>query len=901
MRCFKLPHSLVLLACAPLVLLSSQLERKVTVWEPPDATATPGPTARGVVLVNGRVVSPAGRIVKVPSYNWGMTISRDESKAVLVNNDSVSTVALGGEPMVKRFPPYGAKPSKKTGRGPYMGCAFSPDGRLIYYTSADEGSIKIADAGSGRVNATVDLNGGGYADSFVGDFVLSADGHRLYAVDQFNYRMVTIDIPRRKIIQTVRVGRNPFAICLSRDERYAWVSNVGMFEYPLLPGVTPATLKKAGLSFPAYGVPSKEAEEGVVAEGRFIPGLGSPNHPDAMSVFKVNLSAGTVEKKIKTGYLVGYERDGIRTVGGASPGSVVAGRSRIYVANATNDNISVIDSENGTVLDNIALTVPGLERLRGVIPFGLSLSPDETRLYAACAGLNAVAVVDTGKLSLLGYIPAGWFCSSVKVSADGRRLFISSAKGLGSGPNGGKTFRPPARGTHPADIMQGTLQIVEVPDNSGLSAYTRQVTANTFVAREVTDDGRNPVPAGSGLRSSPIRHIVFIVKENRTFDQVFGQRKGVNGDPANTDLGTGMTFSNETRTRTLRNVDVSPNHQALADRFGMSDNFYCDSDQSNTGHRWVVGVYPNEWVEVNARSQIEQRIFSTAPGRRYVAGSSAAIFPEDYNEAGALWEHLARHHIPFFNFGFGTEMPAAFEEQAFKYTGIHMNVSIPLPKPLFDNTSRKFATFNMAIPDQFRVDMFEEEFHDKWESGAESFPRLITMVLPNDHLTKEHPKDGYPFRESYMADNDLALGRIVHRLSRTPYWKNMLIIVTEDDPQGGVDHVDAHRSILMMISPYVKRGYVSHTLADFGSIMKMIFTLLDLPCLNQFDATASLPLDFFTDQPDFTPYSILPVDKRLFDPDLAFKPFDRRFNWKGLFDSPEMDNLEDMRRGYRAR
>jgi hypothetical protein len=401
--------------------------------------------------------------------------------------------------------------------------------------------------------------------------------------------------------------------------------------------------------------------------------------------------------------------------------------------------------------------------------------------------------------------------------------------------------------------------------------------------------------AGNG----PIRHIVFVVKENRTFDQVLGQRSGVDGDSSLTTLGLGMTVKNEDGTRVVENVDVSPNHHALADRFAISDNFYCDADQSNTGHRWVAGVYPNEWVEVNARSRIELRLFSTAPGRRYVSGSSAVVLPEDYNEAGALWEHLDRHGVPFFNFGFGTEMPAALEEQAFKETGIRMAVSFPLPKPLFDRTSRKFATYNMAIPDQYRMDMFEEELAERWLSGKEPFPRLITMVLPNDHLTDEHPEDGYPFAESYMADNDLALGRLVQTLSRTPWWKDMLVIVTEDDPQGGRDHVEAHRSLLMLIGPHVKRGYVSRTLADFGSLMRMIFTILGLPPLNQFDAAASLPLDFFaTGPPDLTPYSALPADRRLFDPDLAFKPFDRRFNWNRLAGSPRMDDPADMQRPY---
>ncbi|HYK91232.1 MAG TPA: phosphoesterase, partial [Acidobacteriota bacterium] len=720
----------------------------ITVLEPPGTNSVPRIEERSAILINGRRVTPAGRFVRTQSYNWGMVLSRDESHALLIGTDSLTLVKLGVGLEVKRIPPYGFEPDKKYtakhGEGGYMGCAFSPDGKLLYYGSANQGQVKIFDRDKNDIAGTIDLNGQGYADSFLGDFVLSEDGKRLYAVDQFNYRMVTVDLAKRRVLQSVRVGRNPFGIRLSPDARYAWVSNVGMFEYPLLPGVTPATRGTAGLSFPAYGIPSKEADEGVTVDGTFVPGLGSPNHPDAMSVFKVNLKTGRVEQKIKTGYLVGVRRDDLTTVGGASPSSLAVGRKFIYVSNATNDTVSIIDSTSGKVAGQIDLKVPRMEKLRGVLPFGICLNSDETRLYVACSALNAVAVLDLDRRELLGYIPAGWFCSFVRISRDGRRLFISSAKGLGSGPNGGTGFSDPLRGTHPGDIMQGLFQEVPVPDDVQLAAYTEQVLKNTYSVNEVVDDGHNPMPPIAGLRQSPIQYLVFIVKENRTFDQVFGQRQGVDGDPANADLGVKRTFSNRDKSLTLRDVDVSPNHQALADEYAISDNFYCDSDQSNTGHHWVVGVYPNEWVEVNARSRIEELIFSSAPGRRYVAGSSAAIFPEDYNEAGALWEHLERNQVTFFNFGFGTEMPAALEEQVYKYTGIHMNVSIPLPKALFDHTSRKYATFNMAIPDQFRMDMFEEELRDRWLNGKQPFPRLITMVLPNDHLTKEHPADGYP-------------------------------------------------------------------------------------------------------------------------------------------------------------
>jgi YVTN family beta-propeller protein len=841
--------------------------------EPPGRDSQARIDGDTAVLVNGRRVTPAGRVLRTQSYAWGLALSPDGTRAAVMNRDAFEFVDLREPYAVRRVPPVGTK-SEERGTGSYMGAAFSPDGASFYYGSANEGRILVLDVATDARVGAIDLNTNGFADSFAGDLALSRDGRRLFVVDQFNYRLVTVDVESRKVVQSVRVGRNPFAVTLSPDERFAWVSNVGMFEYPLVPGVTRETRAERGLPFPAYGVPSKEAEEGVAVGGVRVPGLGSPNHPDAMSVFGVDLATGTVVQRIKTGYLVGVDRDDITTVGGASPGALVAGRERVYVANATNDTISIIDSAGGAVLAEIELTVPGLEQLRGVLPFGMAVTADEMRLYVACAGLNAVAVIDLGARRLEGYIPAGWFPAMVALANHDRTLIVSSAKGLGSGPNGGRGFVDPPQGATAVDVMKGTLQIVAVPDGPELAKQTQRVFDNTY---QILPTSLTHLTHPS---YSAVKHVVFIVKENRTFDQVFGARPRVNGDASLAELGG----------------RVSPNHQALADRFTLFNNFYCDSDQSNTGHRWVVGVYPNEWVEVNARSRIEARLFSTAPGRRYVAGTAATVLPEDYNEAGALWEHLTRHGVSFYNFGFGTEMPASLEQQMFKETGIRMTVSFPLPKPLFDRTSRLYPTFNMAIPDQYRVDVFEQELRERWESGREPFPQLVTMVLPQDHLTEPHPADGYPFRESYMADNDLALGRIMQTLSHSRWWPEMLVIIAEDDPQGGRDHVDAHRSILMLAGPHVRRGYVSPTLASFGSIMRLLFLMLGLPPLNQFDAVASLPIDAFSPTADRAPYDAKRPDRRLFDPDAALKPFDRRFDWRKLAASPVMDDPDDMRR-----
>ena len=900
-RAFAFP--IAVLVAVTLAGCRSPIGNRVLLLEPPGRDARAHIDGDTAILVNGRRVTPAGRVLRTQSYAWGLALSPDGSHAAVLHKDAFEIVDLREPYTVRRVPEAGADVPDRRGTGSYMGCAFSPDGKRFYYGSANEGRIVVLDVATTNVVGTIELNTGGFEDSFAGDLTVSRDGRRLFVVDQFNYRLVTVDVGSGKVVQSVRVGRNPFAVALSRDEKFAWVSNVGMFEYPLVPGVTEETRAERGLPFPAYGVPSKEAEDGVDVNGLHVPGLGSPNHPDAMSVFSVDLAAGRVVRRLKTGYLVGVDRDDIRTVGGASPGALVVGRARVYVANATNDTISIIDAASGASVNEIALTVSGLERLRGVLPFGMALTADETRLYVACAGLNAVAVIDLTKQQFAGYIPAGWFPSMVALAAGDRTLLVSSAKGLGSGPNGGRGFVDPPRGATAVDVMNGTLQIVAVPDARQLGEYTRQVISNTYqtypthpadLAYPAHLSHSPDAPYPTDLAS--IRHVVFIVKENRTFDQVFGQRQGVAGDPSIADLGMRIAVRSKDGSRSLDRVDIAPNHWALADRFSLFDNFYCDSDQSNTGHRWVVGVYPNEWVEVNARSRIEARLFSSAPGRRYVNGTSATVLPEDYNEAGALWEHLARNHVSFYNFGFGTEMPASLERQMFKETGIRMSVSFPLPKPLFDRTSRVYPTFNMAIPDQYRVDVFEHELRERWESGNEPFPQLVTMVLPQDHLTDEHPADGYPFRESYMADNDLALGRVMQTLSHSQWWPEMLVVIVEDDPQGGRDHIDAHRSILMLAGPHVRRGYVSPTLASLGSIMRLMFLVLGVPPLNQFDATASLPLDVFSRAPDVAPYDARPVDRRLFDPDAALKPFDRRFNWKGLAVSQVMDDFDDMRR-----
>ncbi|MCA9448921.1 MAG: hypothetical protein KC931_17505, partial [Candidatus Omnitrophica bacterium] len=392
--------------------------------------------------------------------------------------------------------------------------------------------------------------------------------------------------------------------------------------------------------------------------------------------------------------------------------------------------------------------------------------------------------------------------------------------------------------------------------------------------------------------------IVFISKENRTFDEVFGQVEGCNGDPSLARYGHGVTFTNQDKSRMVEDATVMANHLKLAKEFAIGDNFYVDSDVSADGHRWLVNTYPNEWVETTTPASYgDNRGYNAnlkAPGSLAMNGAAGAIYPEDYNEAGSMWEHLERHGIDFFNFGFGIMFEPASYHESFKYTGIRHFVNYPVPAPIFEKTSRTYATYNMAIPDQFRIDQFIKEFNEKWGGEDEDMPQMLTVIIPNDHGAGERPDAGYPFRESYMVDNDLAVGRIVEFLSHTRYWKNMAIVITEDDAQNGVDHVDAHRSILMVISPYAKRGYVGHVHYSFGSLFKTYWNILGLPYLNQYDAGATDLADLFTEEPDTTPYRALPPDARIFDPQKALDPFDENFDWSALEDSPVIDNPEDM-------
>jgi len=857
------------------------------------------------VIPNGRIITPRGVQISTAPHPYGLVLSPDGNTAITANSGirpfSISIIKniLSANPETIQVP-EGAKNNEGILEACFMGLAISPDNQTVYVSGGESNKIFKYDVNTGKpkgnINCALKVSNQDFTHGYLGDMVMTKDGKTIYVVDQIGFRIAVIDVATEKVIQNIPTGRYPFGITLTPDEKNIVVANVGVFEYKRFTDLDPKNIKGTAHKFPSTKYGSKEMLEGDAANG--IPALGDPNAPESFSVWIYPTQSSQPTAKVKTGFLVGQMIEDFPAVGGSSPNSVVATNDYVFVSNGNNDCISVIDIKAGKVLKNIPLSIDKrLGNLRGIIPFGITLTPDQKRLFVAESGINAVAVIDVASLEVVGHIPAGWFPSKLKVSNDGKKLIVANAKGFGSGPNGGKNFKMGAEGSYIGGLMKGLVSVIDIPTDEQLKAETQVVIENNFKFTEPRKS-KNPIPATNKKPSDEIKYIVFIAKENRTYDEVFGQNKNGVGDSTLARFGNGVKVINRKGTETIPDARVMPNHTALAKRFAISDNFFCDSDVSADGHRWLVNTYPNEWCETETAAsyggKLSQRDTSNAPGNLAIYGSAGSIYPEDYNEGGSMWEHLERNKIDFYNFGFGVEMAGAFSDSTMKYIGELYTVNYPLPAPLIDKSSKTFPTYNMAIPDQFRADLFMKEFNERWSKG--NLPSVITLMLPNDHGTGERPNAGFPFQASYMADNDLAVGRTIEFLSKTPYWKNMAVFITEDDPQGGVDHVDAHRSIMMVVSPYTKRDYVSKVHYSFGSIFKTFWHILGIPYLNQYDAGATDMADIFTDKPDFSPYNAVQSDLRLFDPQNALTPFDEKFDWKFFVSSEELDRTETMQK-----
>ncbi|MBK9167237.1 MAG: hypothetical protein IPM24_07205 [Bryobacterales bacterium] len=850
------------------------------------------------ILPGGRVISPLGTQYITGPGPLGLAASADGSTVVTANSgpERSSLTILerqrdrtrAARHFVARRVRGEEQSEDDEWRSVFMGLAFE-GGQTLLAAEGNAGRLRRIHLSDGRTRRTWDLNGtfGGetYADSYATDLAYDPDRHLVHVIDQANFRLVTVDVRRNQVVGSVRLGRLPFAIALSPDRRRAYVTNAGLFEYQPVPGADAANARETGLPFPAFGFPSAEAENGVereTARGPVrVPGLGSPNVKEANSVAVVNLETHAVEAFVRTGLPVGPQSEG-----GSSPSGIAATADRIYVSNANQDLITVIDAASLEILSEIPLRIPGLDALRGILPVGLAVHQTSGWLLVAEAGINAVGVIDIKTNQVIAHLPVGWF--PTRIALDGDTVLVANAKGHGTGPNA----RPLEDETFSGVLRRGTVSIFPLP-------FPRELPKLTALA--LAGNGFFPTEGDPPPLPDAIRHVVLIVKENRTFDEVFGDlREASNGPvagfPGLARFGRNGYIDGRRQRFSLQGVNVMPNHRALAERFAFSDNFYADAEVSVDGHHWLAGSYPNAWTESSLMSSYaggrDFRIPTTAPGRLLFAGSNSSVHPEEILQAGTLWHHLERHGVPFRNFGEGFELAGVDEGTGLEPTGARLLTNMPMPGPLYRNTSRQYPGYNMNIPDQYRADQFIREVRQLYIDGDEPLPGLLFIHLPNDHMASARPEDGYPYEASFVADNDEALGRIVEFLSHTPWWRNMAIFITEDDAQGGRDHIDSHRTILLVASPWAKRNYVSHTNSSFPGLLKTVFRLLGLPPLNLFDAAAADLSDCFTSEPDFSPYKKLPVDERLFVPEKARAPDIPR-------PSPRMDDPAILREQHR--
>ncbi|MBI3852369.1 MAG: bifunctional YncE family protein/alkaline phosphatase family protein [Verrucomicrobia bacterium] len=680
------------------------------------------------------------------------------------------------------------------GGGSTHGIAVTRDGTRLFLTTAQNilWEAKLGEDGKMLWGRKIILPGpGGSGNSHVGGIALSKDEKKAYVCLSRNNSLAVVDLESGMLIKEISVGVAPFDVAIKADGKTAYVSNWG--------GRRPKPGERTAKS---SGTETLVDERGVAASG---------------TVSVVDLEKGEEVAQI----VVGLHPSDLE---------LSADQQTLYVANANSDTVSVIDTTS------LKVTAAVLVRPDSTLPFGsapnaVSLSKDGSKLFVANGGNNAVAMVQLGaKNQLEGFIPTAWYPGALV--NDGRFLYVANVKGLGS-----RNPRTDRKGWN-SHMYLGTVTKVEIPAAEKLKSYTAQVKADSRVpqilrAWEKGNSGRKPVPVPRRTgEPSLIEHVVYIIKENRCYDQVFGDLPQGNADPELCMFGR----------------EVTPNHHALAEQFVLLDNYYCNGVLSADGHAWAMEGYATDYLEKSFGGFTRSYPF---------AGDD----PISYAATGFIWDNVLLHGLSFRNYGemsYTAPIPADAGWLAI-YENYRTNgTNISFKHDMQIETLRRYSCpqspgWNMRIPDAIRADVFLNEFSDYEKKGE--WPNLVIIYLPSDHTSGTRP--GGPTPRAQVADNDLAVGRIVERISKSRFWPKTCIFVNEDDPQAGFDHVDGHRSLCLVVSPYCKRSAVVSKFYNQTSVLHTMERMLGIPPMNQMDALSPLMTDCFTSQPDFKTYTCL--------------------------------------------
>ncbi len=706
-----------------------------------------------ILIPTGQTLTPAGTHIEVSDRPLGMVMSPDGGLLAVATGSNFSPRSLHlidtARKSVFQSIPIGDS---------FVGVAFDSVGNRLYVGGGRDNNVKVLHRqpdGTFRAGEPI-----GIADSAPSGLALSADGGTLYVALNLKHALAVVDLATRKVTE-IPVGSYPYGVVVSRK---IYVSNWG--------GRRPGPRDAVEGEFP------------VVLDKRGIPASGTVSVLD------------TTSHRVLRHIDVGLHPSGMAL----SPVG-----DRLYVANANSDSISVVDTRMDRLVGTLNVRIYQSAPL-GSAPNALAVSRDGKTLYVANGANNAVAVVSTENTRdpVLGFIPTGWYPTAVALTGDERQIYIASGYGFGS-------VAPVAEGRKGRSYRDrvGVVSALDLPGPAALASLTRQVMANNNARQgPATPAGiaGHPIPMHAG-QPSPIRHVFYIIKENRTYDQVFGDLPQGNGDPQLVQFGR----------------EITPNHHALAEQYVLLDNYYAPGDQSALGHRWCTQGYASDWIHKygNGRNDANPMLLA----------------PTDF-----LWDNARAHRVgarAYGERGIATITPAAagWAEIYADWKSGAGKIGIearPIVRGLREIYHPRYAGFNMKVPDQVRLDEFLKEFAEYEKNGT--LPGLVLMLLPQNHTNGTAP--GYPTPRACVADNDLALGRLVEAISHSRYWKESAIFVTEDDAQNGLDHVDGHRTVGLVISPWARRKTVDSTFYTTINMYRTIEQILGLPPSNQFDLAA---------------------------------------------------------------
>ena len=756
-------------------------------------------------------LSPDGKIAVTSGKTSKLVVIDPETNSILQQVDLPSEESTSN---ADQSAANNLKPDTKA-IASFTGLVFSPDGRSIYLSNV-QGSIKVFSVdGAGKVSPShviriPDANAPKRKQEIPSGLAITPDGKRLFVCGNLSNRLIEINLETSQVARTFDVGVAPYDVKLAGNK--AIVSNWG--------GRRPSGDDLVG--------PAGKGTLVRVDPVRFIANEGS--------VSMIDLQSGSIQE-----ILVGLHPSGL----------VVSPDGKYVVcANAASDYLSVIDLGTSSVIEKI-WTKSNPSELFGASPNALVFGKEPDELYVANGTQNAIAVIEfepeeKGESRLQGMIPVGWFPGAVVFDPIRNSLLIANIKGLAKDPR--KQGNSKGFNSHQ---YNGSISVVPVPKKEDLPGFSERVARN--MRADALIQSRLPARQGEPARAIPARigepslieHVVYIIKENRTYDQVFGDLGRGNSDPELCIFGR----------------EITPNQHKLVEEFVLLDNTYCCGILSADGHQWSTTAIATDYLE---------KSFAGFP-RSYPDGMEESdIDALAYSPAGFIWDNAIKHGIRIRNYGEFMMPRVRWKDKnrggavdfmsCYKtWKGIEDLVifeSTPGIESIKDFSPTGYVGWNMSVPDQVRADFILKELAEFEKQG--SYPQLTIICLPNDHTSGT--SKNCPTPAACMADGDLAMGRIVEGLSRSKFWSKMAIFAIEDDPQAGWDHVSGYRTTAYVVSPYVKRGALVSTQYNTTSILRTIQQILGMPPMNQFDGSATPMFDCFEDTPDLRPFVSIPAN-----------------------------------------